>query len=121
MQKTVSPEFQEFLDSPYNKEGAIWGVLPTVLRKYSPYQMQITVEQYKSLIDGNISWEMAGLALNVLIAQTAHSMEMEMNEYLEFHQQVADAAKAWNETVVAKRLELDPQTQNTNTVPLPTA
>lgn len=104
-----SPEMEAFFDTLFPECEATkhFHRFPSVLEKYSPYALGITPQHYKELMtaDGKFTYRLAGVVFNVLIAQTMKGMEMSLDEYVEFAQDIAISAKKWNDDIQAKQRE----------------
>ena len=104
------PEMEEFFDTPFPECEATkhFHLFPSVLEKYSPYGLNITPSQYKELMtaEGKFTYRNAGMVFNVLVAQTMKGMEMDLDDYIQFTEDVTVSAKKWNDDIQAKHKEL---------------
>lgn len=112
IEQALKQEFDDLMATPFVHEGVQkhFSRIPEMLKKHSPYGLKIKIADFKNLAEvseTNVNHMQAGSALNMLVTQTMASLEMGIDEYVEFQAAVEDAILVLNKIVGEEKKRLE--------------
>jgi len=111
IQTALQKELNDFVNQPFPDTAANkhFALVPGLLRKFSPYTLKVTIEDFidvATVTPETATYKQAGNCLNMLVTQTMASLEMDIDQYTQFYRDIEEGFKLLNDHVGSEQKRL---------------